>query len=205
MAIQVIDQNNKKVGEVALAGNESEKVNKAVLYYAIKATRNNQRHGTAAVKDRSDVKLTNKKIYRQKGTGNARHGARSANIFVGGGSAHGPRPRSYFEKQNKKFKAKSYQEIFKYLIQNNGLFVVEGFKFKKPSTKEAAKFLSGINVNKALVVLPKEEANAQLSFRNIRDVKVVNEENISFLELARYENVVMLAKTFESIKGRYAL
>lgn len=203
--VAVLNTENKKVGDITLPDTVKQKVNKAVLYYALKAGRNALRHGTAAVKDRSAVNMTNKKIYKQKGTGNARHAARSANLFVGGGSAHGPRPRSYVEGVNKSFRQTSYREVFKYLIQKDQLKLLDKVEFAKPSTKSAAGLLKTLGLAKALVVLPKDDLSAQRSFRNLRDVKVINEQNLNVLDMCQFENVVMLAPYFESIRGRYGL
>lgn len=205
MAVQILDTKNKKVGDVEVSAAMDEKVNKAVLYYAVKAGRNGLRHGKAAVKDRSDVNKTNRKIYRQKGTGNARHGARGANIFVGGGSAHGPRPRSYSEKLNKKFRQKSFREALKYLHQNDCLKVVKEYGFSKPSTKEAVAVIASLKLNKALVVVSQEDRNAELSFRNLKNVKVIHENNINVYDFLRYENVVLTADFFGQLKERYSL
>lgn len=205
MALAVVDKNNKKVRDLDVKDLTAEKVNKAVLYYALKASRNNKRHGTAAVKNRADIAKTTKKMCRQKGTGGARHGARSASIFVGGNSSHGPTPRSYYEYLSKTFKKKSYHEVFKYLIQNDLLKVVSEFKFAKPSTKEAAKVLAGMKVKKALVVLPQDDKASELSFRNIRDVKVVHDNNLSVYDLLRYENIILTESCFAQVKERYAL
>lgn len=206
MQLDVIDQNNKKIRSIDLGkGVEDEKVNKAVLYFAIKAQRNNLRHGTVRTKTRGEVNRTNKKLYRQKGTGNARHGPRSANIFVGGGNVFGPLPRSYFEHLNKKMKKVSYREALRYLALNSQLKLVDKLDFAKPSTKSAAKLMQGIGFKKALVVLPQSDENSQKSFRNLKDVKVINECNLSIYDLFRYENVVMTGVFFEQLRERYSL
>ncbi len=207
MQLAVIDQNLKSVNKLTLSEEMSEKLNKAVLYYGVKALRSNLRHGTVKVKTRSEVNRTGKKVYKQKGTGNARHGSRRANIYVGGGNVHGPQPRSFNEKINKKFKSRCYHEIFKFLIQSDSLKVVSDLNFAKPSTKDAKKFLQGVGFEKALVVLPTDAAyqNAEKSFRNIKDVKVLSDNNINFFDLLKYSKVVILQKTFENLKERYAL
>ncbi|MBU0504905.1 MAG: 50S ribosomal protein L4 [bacterium] len=205
MDLQVIDINNKKISQIDVSDVMAEKVNKKILYYAVKAARNNLHHGTAKVKDRSEINKTNKKTYRQKGTGNARHGARRANIFVGGASTHGPRPRSFSEQVNKQFKKRSYQEVFKYLIQENKLKVLNEINFAKASTKEAAAILAKLELIKALVVLPAENETAKKSFRNLKDVGVVNEININLYDMLRYDAVVMTEEYFKQVKERYAL
>lgn len=205
MSLSILNSENKKVGEVALATDLTSKVNKAVLYYALKASRNALRHGTACVKDRAEVKATNKKTWRQKGTGNARHGARNANIFVGGGSAHGPRPRSYVESINRSFQKKQYVEVFKYLLKENAVKVLDKIDFEKPSTKKAVSLLKNLGVSECVVVLPKASTSAKRSFRNIKGVKVINEENINVYDLCNYGCVVTSSDTFGQIKERYAL
>lgn len=207
MQLSVIDQNLKSVAKVELSKDLEEKLNKAVLYYGVKALRSNLRHGTVKVKTRSEVNRTTKKVYKQKGTGNARHGSRRVNIYVGGGNVHGPLPRSFNEKVNKKFKTRCYHEIFKFLVQSEGLKVVNDLHFAKPSTKEAVKFLQGVGFSKAVVVLPLDAAykNAELSFRNIKDVKVLGENNINFFDFLKYGKVIVLKKTFDVLKERYAL
>lgn len=205
MNIAIVDKNNKKVKDVALSTDPKAELNMSALYFAVKAARNNLRHGTAKVKDRSEINRTNKKPFRQKGTGNARHGAKKSNIFVGGASAFGPRPRSYNEKMNKKFKAVSYREVFKYLIQNDSLKVVDQLDFDQPKTKEAVKVLNSLSVKKAVVVVPQANSNARLAFRNIKDVKVINDINLNIFDMLKYDTVVMTADVFESVKERYSL
>ena len=205
MDLQVVDKQNKKISGIALSELAEEKINSDVLYYAVKAARNNLRHGTAAVKDRSQINKTNKKAYRQKGTGNARHGSKRANIYVGGASAHGPRPRSYVESVNKTFKLRSYQEVFKYLIKEDKLKVLKDLTFAKPSTKEAVAVLKNLNLTKSLVVLPPENRNAVLSFRNIKNIGVCHEMNLNVLKILQFDSVIMTESYFNQVKERYGL
>jgi large subunit ribosomal protein L4 len=205
MKYDVVNLTDKSVGSVELSDKVSEKVKKAVLYYAVKADRNNRRHGTVKVKSRGEVAKTGKKSIRQKGTGGARHAQRSANIFVGGGNVHGPQPRRYFESLTKKTKHAAYREALKFLIQNKSLKLVDEFAFKKPSTKDAAKALHAFGFKKTLVLLPQGADNAECSFRNLRDVTVVWENNISVYELLRSDSVVMTQAFFAELKERVGL
>ena len=205
MQLDVVDQKNKKIRQVELAPWLSEKVDQDLLYYIAKAQHNNLRRGTVRTKTRAEVGRTGKKVYRQKGTGNARHGSRKANIYVGGGNVHGPQPRSYFEKLNKKTKSKAYCELFKYLVQNNLLKVVDSFDFSKPSTKMAKETLQNLGVKKAVVYVPQNDSNARLSFRNLCDVKVASENNLSAFSILRQNAVVVTAKFFDQVKERYGL
>lgn len=205
MMLEILKSDGKTARKVELSQSAKDKVNQDLLYYGVKSLRTNKRAGTVKVQTRGEVNRTGKKIYRQKGTGNARHGACTANIFVGGGKAHAPRPRSFFEKLNKKTRRRAYQEVFKYLLQNGKLKVLETISFDKPSTKQAAKVMSALGLKKALVYLPAVEQNARLSFRNLFEVNVATEGNLNLYEILRFDNVVMTAKFFEGLKERYAL
>lgn len=203
--LEILKSDGKTARKVELSPSTKDKVNQDLLYYGVKSLRTNKRAGTVQVQTRGEVNRTGKKIYRQKGTGNARHGACTANIFVGGGKAHAPRPRSFFEKLNKKTRRRAYQEVLKYLLQNGKLKVLETISFDKPSTKQAAKVMSALGLGKALVYLPVAEKNARLSFRNLSEVNVATEGNLNLYEILRFDNVVMTAKFFEGLKERYAL
>lgn len=205
MTLTVIDVHNKPQSEVTLKLDVKEAADKSLLYYAVKALRNNLRHGTVKVKDRAEINKTNRKIYKQKGTGNARHGSRRPNIFVGGASAHGPRPRSYNEKINVQFRKSGIQEAFRYLIQMGALKVIDKLNLDKPKTKEAAKILRQIGAEKALIILPQAETNAHLAFRNLKDVKVINDNNLNVYDLLCYENVVITSPSFATVTERYGL
>ena len=95
-SLDIIGEKKKKVGSVELGDALlADKVNKAVLYQAVKWFQSGKHHGTVRTKTRSEVLFTSKKVYRQKGTGNARHGSMKSSPFVGGGRVFGPKPRDY--------------------------------------------------------------------------------------------------------------
>lgn len=108
--------------------------------------------GTHAVKGRSDVSRTTKKLYRQKGTGNARHGARTANIFVGGGIVFGPTPRSHEFKVNKKVRRLAIKSLLSIKAQEQKLVVVEDLNIEDSKTKSLIKSLNQLELGSALFV-----------------------------------------------------
>lgn len=108
--------------------------------------------GTHAVKGRSDVSRTTKKLYRQKGTGNARHGARTANIFVGGGIVFGPTPRSHEFKINKKVRALAIKSVLSIKAKEQNLVVVEDLNMEDFKTKSLIKTLDQLSLKSALFV-----------------------------------------------------
>lgn len=156
----------------------------------------NQRQGTASTKTRGEVSGSTRKIYRQKGTGRARHGDIKAPIFVGGGIVGGPKPRDYSLKLNKKQKRQSLflaltmkQKDQAVIIADEGLMKIE------PKTKLVMGFLSGAGLEhkKVLFVLPKiERNNLILAGRNIPGVEFVDAVSINPYGLLNSEKIVFV-------------
>ena len=154
----------------------------------------NQRQGTAKTKDRSEVSYSTKKQGRQKGGGGARHGSIKANIYVGGGRAHGPRPRDYSFKLNKKLKALARFSALTYKAQENKITLVEPFTMEAPKTKEFLQILSAIQAGdrKVLFVLPENSANIYLSSRNLENVKVISVNEINTYAIMNAHSLVLV-------------
>ncbi|MBX7148395.1 50S ribosomal protein L4 [bacterium] len=202
--IQVIDEKNKKVGEVSLAASlTEEKVNKAVLYDAVKRYLASKHHGTVRTKTRAEVNLTNKKVYRQKGTGNARHGAMKSAPFVGGGRVFGPKPRDYTLGMNKKVRILAIREAFKSRVADGALIVVSSIPLTEIKTSKAKAYFEGIKVNAGLVILENADKNIVKSVQNLRDFKILNADNLNVFDLLKYPKVVLTQKAFEAVNSRY--
>ena len=154
----------------------------------------NQRQGTSKTKDRSEVAFSTKKIIRQKGSGGARHGSIKAGIFVGGGNIHGPKPRIYRTKLNKKVKALARYSALSYKAQENAITFVEPFTMEAPKTKEFMKILSNIKADgrKVLFVLPQNSANIFLSSRNLPEVKVITVDEINTYAIMNANSLVLV-------------
>ena len=154
----------------------------------------NQRQGTSKTKDRSEVAYSTKKIIRQKGSGGARHGSIKAGIFVGGGNIHGPKPRIYRTKLNKKVKALARYSALSYKAQENAITFVEPFTMEAPKTKEFMKILSNIKADgrKVLFVLPQNSTNIFLSSRNLPEVKVITVDEINTYAIMNANSLVFV-------------
>jgi len=139
------------------------------IYLDVKAILANRRQGTHKTKERSEVNRTKKKLYRQKGTGNARHGSMNAPIFVGGGTVFGPRPRDYGISINKKVKNLARISALSYKAKENNITVLENFTFDQIKTKRFVSLLNNFNAlnKKSLFILPSVDKNVFLSARNI--------------------------------------
>ena len=164
----------------------------------------NQRQGTAKTKDRSEVAYSTKKLGRQKGGGGARHGSLKAGIFVGGGNIHGPKPRDYRYKLNKKLKQLARFSALSYKAQDNAIKVVEPFVMDAPKTKEFMGILNAIKAGdrKVLFVLPENSSNIYLSSRNLPDVKVITVDEINTYNVMNAYSVVFVDGVQDVLNSR---
>lgn len=155
------------------------------IYLDVKAILANQRQGTHKTKERSEVNRTKKKLYRQKGTGNARHGSMNAPIFVGGGTVFGPKPRDYGISINKKVKKLARISALSYKAKENSITVIETFTFDQIKTKQFISLLNNFNAlnKKTLFILPSVDKNVYLSARNIEKTNVIPASDINTYDI----------------------
>ena len=168
--------------------------NDNAIYLDVKQYLAAQRQGTHKTKDRSEVAFSTKKMGRQKGGGGARHGSIKSNIYVGGGTAFGPKPRDYHFKLNKKLKQLARFSALSYKAKENAITMVEPFSMDAPKTKEFIKILENLKAygRKTLVVLPENSKNIYLSSRNLPEVKVITIDEINTYTLVDANHLVMV-------------
>lgn len=163
-----------------------------LLAQAIRVYLSNLRQGTSHTKTRSEINRTKKKWYKQKGTGNARHGARTPNIFVGGGVSHGPRGN---ENWTKTLTAKSKLLALKLALsaQKDNLLLSKNVSSLKGKTSEAVKLLSVASKKeeKVLVVLAKSSDLVLRSLRNMENVLVMTADRINALHVAMADKIII--------------
>ncbi|HVZ81620.1 MAG TPA: 50S ribosomal protein L4 [bacterium] len=161
----------------------------------------NQRLGTVKTKAKGEVSGGGKKPFKQKGTGNARQGSIRAVQFVGGGIAHGPKPRDYSKALPKKMRRQALAESLSDKAQQGNLLVIESLKFDGPKTKQAALMLKGLGVTgkKCLVVTDQSNENTSKSFRNLRGATLLSRENLNTYEVVSHEVVVLTQGTLKKL------
>jgi large subunit ribosomal protein L4 len=149
------------------------------------------------------VNLTKAKWYRQKGTGRARHGARSAPIFVGGGVAHGPKPRKYTKDMPKKMRRQAIRCALSALARDEQLVFVDSLSLDKPATKEMKAMLSALvgDGSKALVLLAERSDNVQLSVNNLPNAHTLRANYLNIRDLLGHDKVVIPLDALETIKS----
>lgn len=174
MQVDIISIKGEKTGRSVELPDEIFGVepNDHVIYLAVKQYLAAQRQGTAKVKTRMEVKGSSKKLHRQKGTGGSRKGNLRNPLFKGGGTIFGPKPRDYDFKLNYKVKGLAKCSALSYKVKESSLLIVEDMKLETPKTKEFSTILKSLNADKkkVLVLTLENEANLQLSFRNLPNV-----------------------------------
>ena len=148
--------------------------NAHTMYQAVTAEQAHRRHGTRSTKTRGEVSGANRKLFRQKGTGNARAGMLRTNVRVGGGRAHGPRPHAYSYALPKKVKALARSSALTTRIRENAMFVVEDFTLDAPRTKSVARLFNtlGVTGHRILFVTSAPSPALVRSCRNLPNVVV---------------------------------
>ena len=203
--VDLLNMEGKKVGTVELADSIfAVEVNEYAMHDVVLNYLANQRQGTQSTKTRSEVSGGGKKPWKQKGTGRARQGSIRAPQWIKGGIALGPKPRSYKYTLNKKVKRLALKSALTTKVQENNIIVLDSLNFDEIKTKNMAKVLENIKVEKALVVLAEKNSNVQLSTRNIPNVKAALVNTINTYDLLRYETLVMTKDAVEKIEEVYA-
>ena len=149
--VSVNNLKRESVGELELDDNIfGAEVNEGLIYDVLKAQLASKRAGTAKSKVRSEVAGSTKKLYRQKGTGNARHGSIRAALYVGGGKAHGPQPRDYSYRPPRKMRQGALRSALSLKLQQGNLVVVDKFELPETKTKGLVSALKTLQVNGTL-------------------------------------------------------
>ena len=165
----------------------------------------NARSGSANTKTRGEVAGNNKKMYRQKGTGNARHGTKKAPIFVGGGVVFGPRPRDYSKNVPKKVRKLALKKVLGELIAKEAIHVVESFTVADGKTKSFAAQVAGITSAVKVLVLSKEFDDATLlAHRNLPWAECLSAHEVSIRELINNDAVIVTEDALEILASRTA-
>jgi large subunit ribosomal protein L4 len=206
MELKVYNQKGAEAGNLTL----DEKLyglkwNADMIHQVIVGMQSNARFNTAHVKGRGEVRGGGKKPWRQKGTGQARHGSTRSPIWIGGGVTHGPsNERNYDKKINRKMKTKALFTILSEKIRNNQLMLVDSFVTAKPSTKEATSSVAAWakmpgfekiaykSGRRALIITPAKDEALLKSFANLKAVKVEEAASINPLLTATYNCVIVV-------------
>ncbi len=177
--------------------------NAGTVWQVYKALRANKRQGTVGVKTRSMVTSTGKKPYKQKKTGSARRGSFVSPLHVGGGVAHGPKMRDYREAISKNMNKTALGVALASRIQAQKV-ILGSLNVESGKTKDAAKVLSAYRepVGSIVVCFDEISESSVRAYRNLREVKLVNPQNLNVLDLLTSRKLVITEKAFQALVQR---
>lgn len=203
MQVPVRNMAGDQVGTIELSPAIFEvEVNTGLIHQAYVRQMANARLGTHKTKSRGEVDLTKAKWYRQKGTGRARHGARSAPIFVGGGVAHGPKPRDYSKKMPRKMRRQALRSVLSALAQDDQIVVVDELKLDAPKTSAMRAILSNLTGDqKTLVLMAERDDAVERSIRNLGNARVLRASYLNVRDLLSADRVVIPQAALDVIES----
>ena len=205
MKLDVIKLESGKPGSIEL----SEEVfgiepRKDILHRVVRWQLARRQQGTHSVLTRSEVSYSTKKIYRQKGTGGARHGSRRAPIFRKGGVYKGPTPRSHAHNLTKKFRALGLKHALSSKVASGDLVVIENAKLSEAKSKILANLLKGFGWRKALIVDgPELDANLVRAAKNIGSLDVLPSAGINVYDILKKNTLVLTRSAVNALEERF--
>ncbi len=204
--VNVLNLQGKKVSSIELPKEIFDaKINKDLMAQAVRVYLSNQRKARAKAKRRSEVKGSRRKIWRQKGTGRARHGDRYAPIFVGGGVAHGPTGEENWKlKLTKKMRRAALFSALTSKLKTDEIKVVKGLEKVKPKTKEMAQVLKKLaKEGKLTIVLSEKTENVILGARNIKGVSLVQASLLNTYQVLNGGTLILMKESIDKLKETF--
>lgn len=204
LSIEILDSNKKSVGKTDLPEAVfGAIVKKQLLWEVVRQQQASTRAGTHSTKKRGDISGGGKKPYKQKHTGQARHGSTREPQWRHGGNVWGPLPRDYGYDVPKKVAKGAIVSALSLRQKEGKVVVLDKLEMAKPSTKAAVKVLAALGLQKStLVVIGARNANLEKSFRNVEKVKVLPVEGLNVRDVLRFANLLILKDALEGISKR---
>lgn len=201
--INIVDQNNKKVGTRQLADNVfGLEEDNTLVHRVYSALASAQRAGTHATKDIADVSGGGKKPLKQKGSGRARQGTTRAAQMRHGGTAHGPQPHGYETRINKKERRRAVALVLSDAVREGRLIVLNTIEFEATKTKSFISMRDALQVTSGLFVLGANNDAVALSGRNIPHIKVVRDGEMNLHDMLKFDHLVITEDALSNIEKR---
>ena len=204
--VKVYDQNKQECGELTLSADVFEvEARPEILNLVVRAQMAAKRAGTHMAKTRAFVSGGGVKPWKQKGTGNARAGFRQSPVWRGGGVVHGPKPRSYEQKINKKVMKLAFARAFSDKLKAGDVIVVDEFKFEAPKTKLMAGFLKTLGIDRTAVVVQKDvDDTVVLVTSNLPRIDYSTAQALDVYTVLANRKLVCDKAAFEALMARIA-
>ncbi len=201
--LQVVDQNNNKVGDIELAPEVFEvEIQPEILNLVVRAQRASVRQGTHATKNRALKTGGGRKPWRQKGTGRARAGSTRSPLWRGGATTFGPQPRDYSFKVNKKVRKLALQMALSSRVAEEKLTVVKSIDLEEIKTRAFATVADKLGLGKTLIVAKDADEKLVLSARNMPHIKVIEADKLNVYDVLLYPELVMLETAAQDVQER---
>jgi large subunit ribosomal protein L4 len=190
--VDVLNLKRDKVGSLTLSDDVfGAEVANHLMHEVVIAQHASQRAGTSAAKDRSAVRGSSRKIYRQKGTGRARHGSIRAPLFVGGGRAHPPKPQDWSRRPPRRVRLAALKSALSLRLKEGKLLVVDSFELAEVKTKVLAGILKTFDVRKVLLVDGRANSNLKLSVRNLPKSQFLPPEGLNVYDILHHDHLIL--------------
>jgi large subunit ribosomal protein L4 len=163
-----------------------------------------QRMGTACTKNVGEVSGSNKKPWKQKGTGRARAGSNQSPLWVGGGVVFGPRPRDFSKKVSKKTRALALRKALSERLKAGDVVVVDDLKLASPKTKDFAGVMSTLELKGTTLIIAPTDKNLTLASRNIENVALATSDSLNTYDILRPDKLLFTKSAFEKVEARLA-
>ncbi|HEX8932033.1 MAG TPA: 50S ribosomal protein L4 [Patescibacteria group bacterium] len=208
ISLDVYGVDGKVSGKVTVPAEMfADKVNKTLLAQAVRVYLANNRQGTVSTKTRGEVDGSTRKIYRQKGTGRARHGSLRAPIFVKGGIVFGPKPRDFSLSLPTKMKRKALFSALSAKVADKNIFVVDGFDTLEAKTKQFAAVLEKLGIsgkkNNVLLVTDAKADKVRRSARNLAGVALAGANRLNVYEVLKSKNLVLMKESLTEMEKTF--
>ncbi|MCX6598660.1 MAG: 50S ribosomal protein L4 [Acidobacteria bacterium] len=204
--VDIVNLQNQKVGQMDLADEVfAAEINEALLYESVRHYMAGRRAGTAKTKTRHEVAGSGKKLWKQKGTGRARMGSIRSPLWRHGGTTHGPVPRDYSYRLNKKMILGALKSALSAKLRDGELKVVDAFSFAEHKTRGVKKALTALEATKtALLVDAGENTNLVRGSQNLEGVKLVGPKGVTAYDLLKYKLVLISKEAAEKLSASLA-
>jgi large subunit ribosomal protein L4 len=202
--VDVFNLERNKIGSIDLLDSVfAAEVAQHLLHEVVVAQLQSKRAGTSAAKERSAVRGSSRKLYKQKGTGNARHGSIRAPLYVGGGRAHPPKPQDWARRPPRRVRLAALRSALSLLLKEGRLTVVENLELQAIKTKAVAELLTRFEASeKTLIVDGKHNEKLMLSMRNLPKSNFLPPEGVNVYDLLRHDRLILSQEAVRTLEAR---
>lgn len=206
--LDILSTSAKKLATISVSAKIfNAKINPVLMNQAVRVYLSNQRLASARTKDRNDINVTHAKVWRQKGTGRARHGSRNAPVFVGGSKTHGPSGfQNFYKKLPQKMKQLSLFSALTVKFKDKQIIVIDGLEKIKPSTKAFDKIFHALvkQPQKLLLLIDTPQANLKKGTNNLNYLQLHLVASLNTYQVLNHHQLIFTKNALKTFAARYA-